>query len=67
MKLIQSNVDGKYVFEIGGNKNCFKQIKDAANSYLVIDTDITQNKNKIQLWMFEFLYYDLDFIFMLIP
>jgi len=49
-------VDGKYTFEVGGEGKSFKQIKDIDNSYLVIDTDDTQNPNKIPLWLFGFLY-----------
>lgn len=48
-------VDGKYIFEVGGESKSFGQIKDIQNSYLVIDTD-TENKNKIPLWLFGFLY-----------
>ncbi len=49
-------VDNKFIFEVGGNGKTFKQIKDISNSYLVIDTDNTQNINKIPLWLFGFLY-----------
>lgn len=49
-------VDGKYTFEVGGEGKSFGQIKDIPNSYLVIDTDSTENKNKIPLWLFGFLY-----------
>ena len=49
-------IDNKFVFEVGGNGKTFKQIKDVSNSYLVIDTDNTQNINKIPLWLFGFLY-----------
>jgi hypothetical protein len=45
-----------YIFEIGGKNKTFKQIKDVANSYLVIDVDYSIEKNKIPLWMFGFLY-----------
>jgi len=44
------------IFEIGGKNKNFKQIKDVKNSYLVIDTDYTTQKNKIPLWLFGFLY-----------
>jgi hypothetical protein len=49
-------VDGKYLFEVGGEGKSFKQIKDLPHSYLVVDTDFTENKNKIPLWLFGFLY-----------
>ena len=49
-------VDGKYTFEVGGESKGFKQIKDVDNGYLVIDTDSTENPNKIPLWLFGFLY-----------
>jgi predicted AAA+ superfamily ATPase len=46
----------EYIFEIGGKNKTFKQIKDVKNSYLVIDTDYSMEKNKIPLWLFGFLY-----------
>jgi len=49
-------IDYKYTFEVGGKNKSFKQIKDIENSYLVIDTDSTENKTKIPLWLFGFLY-----------
>ena len=49
-------VDDKLRFEIGGKSKSFKQIKDMPNSYIVIDTDVTQNTYKIPLWLFGFLY-----------
>ena len=49
-------VDKKYTFEVGGTSKKFKQIKDVDNSYLVIDTDSTENRHKIPLWLFGFLY-----------
>ncbi len=49
-------VDKKYTFEVGGNSKKFKQIKDVDNSYLIIDTDSTENSHKIPLWLFGFLY-----------
>lgn len=30
----------------------FKQIKDAKDSYLVVDTDYSMEQNKIPLWLF---------------
>ena len=49
-------INDKYTFEIGGENKKFGQIKDTPNSYLVIDTDNTQNTNKIPLYIFGFLY-----------
>lgn len=49
-------IDSKYTFEIGGVNKSFEQIKDLENSYLVIDTDSSQNPKKIPLWLFGFLY-----------
>jgi len=49
-------VDDNFVFEIGGESKSFKQIKDITNSFLVIDTDSTENRYKIPLWLFGFLY-----------
>ena len=49
-------VDGKYVFEIGGENKGFKQIKDLNNAYVVQDTDSTEDSRKIPLWLFGFLY-----------
>jgi len=44
-----------YIFEIGGKSKTFKQIKDIKNSYLIIDTDYSMEKNRIPLWLFGFL------------
>jgi hypothetical protein len=49
-------VNRKYTFEIGGPNKSFHQIKDVENSYLIIDTDFTENNSKIPLWLFGFLY-----------
>jgi len=49
-------VDGKYIFEIGGEKKGFNQVKDLENAYIVQDTDSTENRRKIPLWLFGFLY-----------
>ncbi len=49
-------IDNKYIFEVGGENKSFNQIKDIKDSYLVIDTDFTENKTKIPLWLFGFLY-----------
>ena len=48
-------IDGKYLFEVGGRKKSFEQIKDEENSYLAIDSIETGNGNKIPLWLFGFV------------
>ena len=49
-------VDGKFVFEVGGKGKGFGQIKDVPNSYVVNDDIEVGIGNKIPLWMFGFLY-----------
>jgi len=49
-------VDDKYIFEIGGAKKGFKQIRDIKNSFVVADDLEIGFKNKIPLWLFGFLY-----------
>ena len=49
-------VDQKYVFEVGGRKKGFKQIKDLKESYLALDDIEIGIGNKIPLWLFGFLY-----------
>ena len=49
-------VDGQYLFEVGGRKKSFEQIKDIPNSYLAIDETEVGFGNKIPLWMFGLLY-----------
>jgi len=49
-------VDEKYIFEIGGAKKGFNQIKDIDNSFVVADDIEIGYKNKIPLWLFGFLY-----------
>ena len=49
-------VDNRYYFEIGGKNKGFGQIKDIPNSFVVQDTDSTEDKCKIPLWLFGFLY-----------
>lgn len=48
-------IDGKYLFEVGGRKKSFEQIKDEENSYLAIDSIETGNGNRIPLWLFGFI------------
>ncbi len=49
-------IDDKHIFEVGREGKSFKQIKDIKESYLVVDTDSTQNESKIPLWLLGFLY-----------
>ncbi|MEA3456832.1 MAG: AAA family ATPase, partial [Campylobacterota bacterium] len=45
-----------HLFEIGGKNKSFSQIKDLADSYLVIDDIEIGDGRKIPLWIFGFLY-----------
>lgn len=49
-------VDGKYLFEVGGRKKSFEQIKDVADSYLAVDDTEIGHHNRIPLWMFGLMY-----------
>lgn len=49
-------VDGKYLFEVGGRKKSFEQIKDVADRYLAVDDTEIGHHNRIPLWMFGLLY-----------
>ncbi|MCC8114062.1 MAG: AAA family ATPase [Bacteroidales bacterium] len=48
-------LDGKYLFEVGGARKSFNQIKDIPQSYLAIDDTLVGRGNKIPLWLFGFL------------
>ncbi len=49
-------IDEKYLFEVGGKKKGFSQIKDIEDSYLALDDIETGIGNRIPLWLFGFLY-----------
>lgn len=49
-------VNHKYLFEVGGRKKSFEQIKDVLDSYLAVDSTETGHGNRIPLWMFGLLY-----------
>lgn len=49
-------VEGKFVFEVGGKKKGFSQIADMPNSYVVADNLEIGFGNKIPLWLFGFIY-----------
>ncbi|MDE6444882.1 MAG: AAA family ATPase [Muribaculaceae bacterium] len=48
--------DGRYLFEIGGARKGFDQIKDIPDSFVVADDIPYGIGNKIPLWLFGFLY-----------
>lgn len=47
---------GEFVFEIGGAKKSFEQIKDMPDSFIAADDIEVGVGNKIPLWLFGFLY-----------
>lgn len=49
-------IDNRYLFEIGGKSKGFYQIKDMPDSFVVADDIELGFGNKIQLWLFGFLY-----------
>ena len=49
-------VNGKYLFEIGGERKTFAQIKDLPDSYLAVDGIEVGRGCRIPLWLFGFLY-----------
>lgn len=49
-------VDGNWLFEVGGKKKGYSQIKDITGSYVVSDDIEIGYGNKIPLWLFGFLY-----------
>lgn len=49
-------VDDRYLFEIGGRKKSFEQIKDISDSFLAFDDEEIGRGNRIPLWMFGLLY-----------
>ena len=56
MVRVDSLVDGKHLFEIGGENKTFAQIKDMSDSYLAIDGIEVGRGCRIPLWLFGFLY-----------
>ena len=51
-----SLVDGRHLFEIGGERKTFEQIKDVPDSYIAVDGIEIGRKCRIPLWLFGFLY-----------
>lgn len=49
-------VGGAHLFEMGGKRKSFAQIKDLPNSYLAVDGLEVEYGNRIPLWMFSLLY-----------
>ena len=49
-------VDEKWLFEVGGQKKRFTQIKDIEQSFVVADNLEIGHGNKIPLWLFGLLY-----------
>lgn len=49
-------VDNRYLFEIGGSRKSFAQIKDIPDSFVAADDLEVGIGNKIPLWLFGFLY-----------
>ena len=49
-------VESKFLFEVGGHKKGFNQIKDIDNSFIAFDDVEVGYNNKIPLWLFGFLY-----------
>ena len=49
-------VDDKWLFEVGGKRKNFSQIKDMKDSFVVSDNIEIGHGNKIPLWLFGLLY-----------
>lgn len=49
-------VNGKWTFEVGGEKKSFSQIADLPDSYVLADDIESPKGNKLPLWMLGFLY-----------
>lgn len=49
-------VDNRYIFEVGGSRKSFQQIKDIPDSFIAADDIEFGAGNKIPLWLFGFLY-----------
>ena len=49
-------VDNRYLFEVGGAKKSFEQIRDLPDSFVAADGLEFGIGNKIPLWLFGFLY-----------
>lgn len=49
-------VNGQHLFEVGGRKKSYAQIKDVSESYLAVDDLEIGYGNRIPLWLFGMLY-----------
>ncbi|MFH2141258.1 MAG: AAA family ATPase [Bacteroidota bacterium] len=49
-------INGAFIFEIGGKNKTFEQIKNEKNAFIVSDDILSGAYNKIPLWLFGFLY-----------
>lgn len=49
-------VDEKFIFEVGGRKKGFDQVKDMKSSFLALDDIEIGIGNKIPIWLFGFVY-----------
>ena len=49
-------VDRRYLFEVGGSRKSFAQIKDIPDSFVAADDMAVGLGNKVPLWLFGFLY-----------
>jgi hypothetical protein len=49
-------VDDKWLFEVGGKKKKFSQIKDVEGSFVVSDNIEIGYGNKIPIWLFGMMY-----------
>jgi hypothetical protein len=49
-------VDGKWLFEVGGEDKSFQQIADIPNSYVLADNLLYPIGKKLPLWLIGFLY-----------
>jgi hypothetical protein len=49
-------INGKYTYEVGGQKKTFEQIADIPNSFLAVDEIEFGSKSRIPLWLFGFMY-----------
>ena len=49
-------VDGRYLFEVGGQRKSHDQVKDVEEAYLAVDATEVGYGHRVPLWMFGLLY-----------